>query len=67
MNFWKIDKRYGKENSITIKSEDRILTVTKENNKIIFAEQCDDYYSQEFTKEDSLKLIKELENWINND
>ena len=67
MDFWKIDKRYGKENLITIKKEDRILTVAKENNKIIFTEQCDDYYSQEFTKEDSLKLIKELENWITND
>ena len=52
--------------SITLKDgfTDRILSVTKDANKIIFMEECDRYFSVEFTKEEALKVVDELREWI---
>jgi hypothetical protein len=52
--------------AITIKGgENRILSVSKWDNKVSFCEECDGYYRETFTKEEALQLVEELKEWIN--
>ncbi len=55
---------YG-ENGIVLKGGDnRILSVVKNENGIEFMEECDCYFSETYTKEDALKVIDELREWL---
>lgn len=42
-----------------------ILSVEKTKQGIIFTENCDENYTETYTKKDALKLIEELKDWIN--
>ena len=42
-----------------------VLTVEKTSEGFRFAEDCDQYFDIECTKEEALELIEELKEWIN--
>lgn len=42
----------------------RILSVVKKQKGIQFMEECDNNYSHIYTKEEALKLVDELRDWI---
>lgn len=66
MKYWDITKRpYGDE--ITLKDihnfgsyPEQIIEIKKlRDGKVRFQEQCDSYYSEEYTKQDAILLLKE--------
>ena len=67
MDHWiegKSEKGYG-EKGIILKEGDRsILSVVKKENGIQFMEECDGYFSYTYTKEEALKLVDELLEFI---
>jgi len=44
--------------------DERILLVHKTSEGIKFEEACDQYFSESYTKEDALKVVDELRQWI---
>ena len=69
MEHW-IEGRSGngyEEKGILIKGGDeRILSVVKNEDGIQFMEECDGCFSETYTKEEALKLVEELREWISN-
>jgi hypothetical protein len=45
--------------------DDRIISATKTEEGIQFTEECDSYFSETFSKEEAIKVVDELKNWIN--
>ena len=70
MKYWKISKNsngYG-DTAIVLKCGDRVLSVTHEKDgNIMFMEECDGYFSVNYTKEESIELINELLEYIKNE
>jgi hypothetical protein len=68
MDYWiegKSENGFG-ENGILLESEDaNILSVVKNQNGIKFMEECDGWFSRTYTKDEALKLIDELKEWVN--
>lgn len=78
MTFWVKDNhcethglgRY-EENCIKLKGKQieddgRVLSVTIKGDQVEFMEGCDQYYNNAYTKEEALKLVDELKQWIIN-
>lgn len=68
MEFWKtgrIENGYGEEGIILKGGDGRIISVSKTDEGITFTEECDGYFSENYTKEDVLKTVDELRAWIN--
>ncbi|WP_353189101.1 hypothetical protein [Pseudomonas sp.] len=69
MDWWK-EGRYGDgismlENDGLEKSEARILNISvKEDGAVIFTEECDLYYSSEYTKGEAICLLQEAIEFI---
>lgn len=69
MKYWiegRSENGHGKKGILIIGGELRLLSVVKTKEGIQFMEECDGYFSETYTKEDALKLIDELQEWINN-
>lgn len=58
----KSEHGYGKEGILL---GDRVLSVVKNEDGFVFREECDGWYSVTYSKEEALKLIEELKDWIN--
>lgn len=54
---------YG-EKGIILKRGNRVLSVSKNEDGIQFMEECDGCFAATYTKEEALKLIDELREWI---
>ena len=68
MEHWiegKSENGYGEKGILLKEGDERILSVVKNKNGIQFMEECDGYFSHIYTKEEALKLIDELREWIN--
>ena len=65
MKYW-VKGKYGDGTGISLKGveDDRILSVWKHEERIVFREECDQYFNETYSKEDALKLIDELREWI---
>ena len=67
MQKWKTGKSengYGFDGILLIGGNERILSVVKTSEGIQFMEECDGFFSETYSKEDALKIIDELRNWI---
>lgn len=67
MNHWiegKSEKGYGEKGIILKEGDGSILSVVKKENGIQFMEECDGYFSHTYTKEEALKLVDELLEFI---
>ena len=58
-----------KDDEITLKSIDgvgdnhdaeRILSIEKNGDKLLFFENCDQFYCQEYTKTEAIEMLEEL-------
>lgn len=56
---------YGKAGILLKGGHQRVLSVVKIGDDIQFREECDGVYCETFTKEEALKVIDELKEWIN--
>ena len=68
MRYWKKGKTqdgYGDDGIILKADRDRILSVCKTDEGIKFTEECDGHFTETFSKEDAIKLIDELREWVN--
>ena len=68
MEHWiegKSEKGYGEKGVLIKEGGESILSVVKTENGIRFMEECDGYFSHTYTKEEALKLVDELREWIN--
>jgi len=68
MEYWtegKSENGYGKKGILIKGGNKRILSVVKNEEGVQFMEECDGYFSECYTKEDALKLVDELREWIN--
>jgi len=68
MEHWiegKSGKGYGEKGILLKEGDERILSVVKNENGIRFMEECDGYFSHTYTKEEALKLVDELREWLN--
>lgn len=62
---WKIDK-FSQETISLNGAGNRILSLQKNGDSIIFQEECDDCFSVEMSKEDAKKALLEAIEWIDN-
>ena len=63
---WTEEKSYDGSEYINLGDViDNILHVTKTYNGFEFTEACDNYFSIAYSKEDALKVVDELREWIN--
>jgi len=68
MEHWiegKSENGYGEKGILLKEGDERILSVVKNENGIQFMEECDGYFSHTYTKEEALKLVDELREWLN--
>ena len=68
MEHWiegKSENRYGEKGILLKEGDERILSVVKNENGIQFMEECDGCFSHTYTKEEALKLVDELREWLN--
>lgn len=68
MEKWKIGRTengYGAEGIILKGGDGQILSVLKNDTGFVFREECDGYFLETYSKEDALKIIDELRDWIN--
>jgi hypothetical protein len=42
----------------------RVFSIRAEDGKFVFTEECDGYFSEEYTKEQAIELLKEAMAWI---
>ena len=61
---WDIDKDQGHERLTLIGGDFRIFSVIKFKDTFVFIEECDQWFSEEYSKEDALKVVDELKEWI---
>lgn len=61
----KSENGYGDKGILLKGGRERILSVVKNESGIKFTEECDGVFSETYSKEDALKLIDELREWIN--
>lgn len=64
MKYWDITKRpFGDEITLVDNNDfgaDRIIEIKKlRDGKVRIQEKCDSYYSEEYTKQDAILLLKE--------
>ena len=67
MEYWiegKSEKGYGKKGIIIKGGDKKLLSVVKSEEGIRFMEECDGYFSETYTKDDALKMIDELREWV---
>lgn len=50
---------------LTKKDDDRVLSIRKEGENIIFAEECDGFFSIEMTKREAISALQEAIDFIN--
>lgn len=62
----KSENGYGDKCILLNGGDKKILSVVKNEKSIQFMEECDGHFYQIYTKEDALKVIDELREWINN-
>lgn len=60
-NSGKTEKGYGIHGVVL---DENIFSLACENEKIIFREECDGYFSNEFSKDQAIELLKEAISWI---
>jgi len=68
MEYWiegKSENGYGEKGILIKGGDEKILSVVKNEEGIQFMEECDGYFREVYSKEDALKLIDELREWIN--
>jgi len=56
---------YGEKGILIKGGNERILSVVKNEQGIQFMEECDGCFSEIYTKDEAMKLIDELREWIN--
>ncbi len=61
----KSENGYGEKGILIKGGRERILSVVKNKKGVQFMEECDGNFSETYSKEDALKLIDELREWIN--
>ncbi len=57
----KVEGGYGPE-GITL--EDQVFSISKRDGLIAFFEECDGYFSVEYTKEEAVEMLQEAIAWI---
>ena len=56
---------YGKKGIILEDGDiDRVISLCKEDGKIVFREECDGYFSVEMTKEEAIIALEEAIQWV---
>lgn len=68
MKYWykdKTERGYGPEGIILQGDEGGIVSVVKEGDNITITEECDGWFSGNFTEEEFFDIISELLNWVN--
>jgi hypothetical protein len=56
-----------KDNKILLNSEgefSRILSIEKVDGDFLFKEECDGYFKKKYNKDETLKIIDELREWV---
>lgn len=68
MKYWTTGKNRDYEDCILLKGGNkRVLSIThNKNNNIMFMEECDGYFFENYKKEEALELLEELKNYIKN-
>lgn len=61
------DHGHGEKGILLKGGDESILSVVKIIDIIEFREECDGYFSVQYTKEETLKVVDELREWILND
>ena len=53
--------------SIVLLNEERIISISKENGKILISEECDGAFSTTLTKEEAIEALEEAIEFIKSD
>ena len=67
MEHWikgKSENWYGEMGILLKEGDERILSVVKKEKGIQFMEECDGHFCHIYTKDEALKLVDELRDWI---
>ncbi len=57
----RIENGYGRKGIIL---PDRVFSISRIDDVIVFTEECDGYFSGEYTKEEAIEVLQEAIAWI---